>query len=70
MLETHNGQTATVRPMNVLDNTGALTRAMQRAGREELIRHKKLGNTIATWQDGQVVLVTGDDIVIPDDPDA
>ena len=34
---------------------------------EVLLKHKQAGNTIATWQDGKVVLVAPEDIVLPPD---
>lgn len=36
--------------------------AMQRAVREALLRHKKLGNSIAVWRDGKVVIVPPEEI--------
>jgi hypothetical protein len=38
-----------------------------RAGvRRALMRHKRLGESIAVWRDGQVVIVPPDQINIPD----
>ena len=42
-----------------------ITKAMQRAGREALIRHKREGHPIVSWENGKVVLIRPEDIVIP-----
>jgi hypothetical protein len=36
--------------------------ALRRAVREALLRHKKLGNSIAVWRDGKVVIVPPEEI--------
>jgi len=36
--------------------------ALHRAVREALIRHKKLGNSIAVWRDGKAVIAPPDEI--------
>lgn len=38
--------------------------ALQRAVREALIRHKKLGESIAVWEDGKVVILPPDKIPV------
>ena len=38
------------------------------AVREALIMHKRLGNPIAIWKGGKVVIVPPDEIEIPPDP--
>ncbi|MEK6333585.1 MAG: hypothetical protein AABM67_01470 [Acidobacteriota bacterium] len=40
---------------------------LQRAVRDALLMHKRLGNPIATWKDGEVVIVPPEEIVIPPD---
>ena len=40
---------------------------LQRAVREALLMHKRIGNPIATWKDGRVVIVPPEEIVIPPD---
>ncbi len=40
---------------------------LQRAVREALLMHKRLGNPIATWKDGKVVIIPPEEIVIPPD---
>ena len=37
---------------------------LRRAVREALTRHKRLGQSIAVWQDGRVVELSADDIPI------
>ena len=39
---------------------------LREAGRQARIMHKKLGNPIASWQDGKVVIIPPDEIVIDD----
>ncbi|HMJ25099.1 MAG TPA: hypothetical protein VK475_04700 [Pyrinomonadaceae bacterium] len=40
---------------------------LQRAVRHALLMHKRLGNPIATWKDGKVVIVPPEEIIIPTD---
>ena len=42
-------------------------RALQRAVRHALLMHKRIGNPIAIWRDGKVVIVPPEEIVIPPD---
>jgi len=42
-------------------------RVLQRAVNHALLMHKRLGNPIATWKDGQVVIIPPEEIVIPPD---
>ena len=39
-----------------------IDRALQRAVREALIRHKKLGESVAVWQDGKAVILPPEEI--------
>lgn len=43
--------------------------AISRAVREALLRHKRLGESIAVWRDGQVVIVPPEEIVVDEEPD-
>lgn len=43
--------------------------AMDRSIRDALRRHKLLGESIAVWRDGQVVIVPPEEIVVPELPD-
>ena len=42
---------------------------LNRAVREALLRHKRLGESIAVWRDGQVVIVPPEEIVVDEEPD-
>lgn len=44
-----------------------MERAFRRAVREALLRHKRLGESIAEWRDGQVVVIPPEEIEIPED---
>ena len=44
----------------------AIERAMALAVREAVLRHKRLGESIVVWRDGQVVVVPPEEI--PEDP--
>jgi len=37
-------------------------RALQRAVREALVRHKKLGEFVAVWRDGKAVILPPEEI--------
>ena len=43
-----------------------IQRAFRAGVRRALIRHKRLGESIAVWRDGRVVIVPPDQINIPD----
>ena len=47
----------------------AVEAVMRRAVREALLRHKRLGESIAVWRDGQVVIVPPEQIVVDEEPD-
>lgn len=47
-----------------------LENILREAGRQARIMHKKLGNPIATWQDGKVVIIPPTEISIEDDEPA
>ncbi len=42
-------------------------RALQRAVRHALLMHKRIGNPIAIWRDGRVVIIPPEEIDIPPD---
>jgi hypothetical protein len=42
-------------------------RVLQRAVNHALLMHKRLGNPIAAWKDGKVVIVPPEEIVVPPD---
>ena len=39
-----------------------IDRALQRAVRAALVRHKKLGESVAVWRDGRAVVLSPDEI--------
>jgi ABC-type proline/glycine betaine transport system ATPase subunit len=41
-----------------------IERILRRAVRHALLKHKRLGNPIAVWKDGKVVIVPPEEIVI------
>lgn len=43
-----------------------ILRVFRAAVRDELIAHKRDGDPIVVWQDGKVVQIPADQIVIPD----
>ena len=58
--------------MNLLENlqdNDWVTAAIQRGARQALIKHKAMGVPIAIWQEGKVVLVSPEEIEIPDAPE-
>jgi hypothetical protein len=46
-----------------------MNEAMARAVRRALLQHKRAGNPIAAWQDGQVVWIPPEEIPVEDDRD-
>ena len=50
-----------------IDHGKDIERVLQRAVNHALLMHKRLGNPIATWKDGKVVIVPPEEIVIPSD---
>jgi len=54
--------------INFAEQAEAIERILQAAVRETLSMHKRLGNPIAVWKDGKVVIVPAEEIVIPPEP--
>lgn len=50
-----------------IDHGKGIEKVLQRAVNHALLMHKRLGNPIATWRDGKVVIVPPEEIVIPSD---
>lgn len=48
----------------------AIEKILQRGVDQALLMHKLLGNPIATWKDGKVVIVPPEEIVLSSDVDA
>ena len=46
-----------------------IKKVMDKAVWQAVLRHKKLGESIAVWQDGRVVTLTAEEIQIPEDLD-
>jgi Arc/MetJ family transcription regulator len=51
----------------ILQDRERIDRAMRRAVREALRRHKLLGNPVADWRDGKVVWIPPEEIVIDEE---
>jgi len=43
-----------------------IDKALARGARDALLFHKRIGNPIAVWRDGQVVHIPPEEIQIPD----
>lgn len=50
-----------------IDHGKDIENVLQRAVNHALLMHKRLGNPIATWRDGKVVIVPPEEIVVPSD---
>lgn len=42
----------------------------RKAVREALLRHKKLGQSVAVWRDGEVVVLSADEIPVDDETES
>jgi hypothetical protein len=42
-------------------------KVFQRAVNDALLMHKRLGNPVAAWKDGKVIIIPPEEIVIPPD---
>jgi hypothetical protein len=49
----------------IILDTDLIERALLEAGTQALIRHKRLGNPVVVWRDGQVVWIPAEEIEIP-----
>ncbi len=61
-------QNGSVQPHDVFGTPGLVEAAMNKGVREALRRHKLLGESIAVWRDGKVVIVPPEEIEIPELP--
>jgi hypothetical protein len=50
--------------INLAEQAEDIERVLQRAVNHALLMHKRLGNPIATWEDGRVVIIPPEEIVI------
>jgi len=55
---------ASVKRINLAVQAEAVQRALHQALQQALSIHKRLGNPIATWKDGKVVLLQPEEIVL------
>jgi hypothetical protein len=60
--------TTPLRTIDVCRDAKEIEKVFQLAVREALRMHKCLGNPIAVWKDGKVVIVPPEEIEIPPDP--
>ena len=51
----------------VAEHAKDIEKVLRRAVNHALLMHKRLGNPIATWKDGKVVIVPPEEIVISSD---
>ncbi len=49
------------------DHAKDIETVLQRAVNHALLMHKRMGNPIATWQDGRVVIIPPEEIAISSD---
>jgi hypothetical protein len=52
----------------ILSSSERIEAAVQRAVDEALRQHKRAGNPVAVWRDGQVVWLTPEEIPVPLEP--
>ncbi len=52
----------------IIADTDAVDAAIRESVREALLMHKKLGNPVASWENGQVVWIPADQIPVDDAP--
>lgn len=55
-----NGSSAV--DLSIFDDTHRITRAFDEAVRDALLEHKRLGNPVAIWRDGKVVILPPEEI--------
>lgn len=53
--------------INLVEQAEAVERILQRAVNHALLMHKLIGNPIAAWRDGKVVIIPPEEIIIPPD---
>ena len=51
----------------VAEHAKDIEKVLRRAVNHALLMHKRLGNPIATWKDGKVVIVPPEEIVLSSD---
>jgi len=51
----------------VFEHAVEIGQVLQHAVNQALWRHKRLGNPVAIWRDGNIVIIPPEEIVIPPD---
>jgi len=57
-------QGKTLRKFDLVEQANEIEHLLQRAVKHELSIHKRLGNPVAGWRDGKVVIIPPDEITI------
>jgi chemotaxis signal transduction protein len=55
------------RPVDRVEDLPRIQEALTQSVREALRRHKQAGNPVAIWQDGAVVWIAPEDILVDDE---
>lgn len=55
---------APLRRFNLVEQADEIERILQQAVEHELSIHKRLGNPVAAWRDGRVVIIPPEEIVL------
>ncbi|MGH7648272.1 MAG: hypothetical protein ACREND_09155 [Gemmatimonadaceae bacterium] len=57
---------SSLQPYVRAQDTALVLRALRQAVREVLLDHKRTSDAVAVWQDGRVVWIPPEDIVVPE----
>jgi hypothetical protein len=57
-------QSKTPRKFDLVKQANEIEHLLQRAARHELSIHKRLGNPVAAWRNGKVVIIPPEEIII------
>ena len=57
-------QSKTPRKFDLVKQANEIEHLLQRAARHELSIHKRLGNSVAAWRNGKVVIIPPEEIII------
>jgi hypothetical protein len=57
-------------PNLLVEHRDAIERAAKKAVRAALLKHKQANNPVAIWRAGKVVLLSPEEITIPNEDDA
>lgn len=58
---------SSVEPIDLVTQGKEIETILRNAGRQARAMHKKLGNPIASWQDGKVIIIPPEEILVEDD---